>query len=298
MFSLISLFAFPDPNEFRKRRVYQIVIDRFASSNPGLCDTAKKLEQYCGGDLRGIISQLDYIKNLGYNAIALSSTLLQVNSSEAYHGFWPADFYHINPHFGTSQDLNDLITSAHDLDMWVISDVQYNSVGLCESPDDFSCIKTFPLPEYYHKNCQDDVEKCRNKGLPDLDQSHQFVKAELLNWSQWFQKEFDFDGFRITAVDLVQYSFWQELKKITPWLTIGEVYYNFDNSKYLQNGDFSTVFNQELESGLITVFDHKYSMMWLSMSFKNQVEEFGPKLADMGVFIDNDRSQSAILRCS
>ena len=147
------LFAYPAAKEFRKRRFYQVLTDRFATSNQKAC---KNLRHYCGGDYKGMISKLDYIKDLGYNGIWISPTVAQAeNNNGAYHGYWFSDFYASNPRFGTDQDLKNLVKEAHKRDIYVISDVVYNHVGGCSGGrNDFSCIKTFPKAEYYHDDCE------------------------------------------------------------------------------------------------------------------------------------------------
>lgn len=55
------------------RSVYQVVIDRFArsdNSTTASCDAA--LGEYCGGSLQGIINKLDYIQELGFDAVWIS----------------------------------------------------------------------------------------------------------------------------------------------------------------------------------------------------------------------------------
>lgn len=56
------------PDYWRSRSIYQIMTDRFATSDNSTpyCDTAQK--QYCGGTWRGIINRLDYIKNMSFTA--------------------------------------------------------------------------------------------------------------------------------------------------------------------------------------------------------------------------------------
>lgn len=73
--------------------------DRFASVSPKPCID---LFRYCGGTYAAVIQKLDYIKNLGYNAIWISPTVRQTEDSDkSYHGYWYADFYDSNPWFGS-----------------------------------------------------------------------------------------------------------------------------------------------------------------------------------------------------
>ncbi len=40
-----------------------------------------------------------------------------------YHGYWAKNIYEIEPHWGSRQDLHDLIAAAHERDIWIMVDV-------------------------------------------------------------------------------------------------------------------------------------------------------------------------------
>lgn len=127
--------------EWREEFIYFVVVDRFhddAVRTPIL--TAERSagiqvpDTFYGGTLRGITSHLDYIAGLGCTAIWLSPVF--ENNTDAYHGYDIANYLAIDPHFGTTQDLIDLIDAAHhyqrDGQPWpmrVILDVVINHSG-------------------------------------------------------------------------------------------------------------------------------------------------------------------------
>ncbi|MDQ1245878.1 MAG: alpha-glucosidase [Actinomycetota bacterium] len=84
---------------WRDAVVYQIYPRSFADSN---ADGV--------GDLRGIIDHLDYVADLGVDAIWLSPVMV---SPQADHGYDVADYRDIDPIFGTLADMDDLITACH-----------------------------------------------------------------------------------------------------------------------------------------------------------------------------------------
>lgn len=102
--------------------IYQILIDRFAGY-----DDSKDWRQpdFMGGNLRGIIDQLDYIRDLGVNTIWLSPFY----ASEGYHGYWITDFMSVEPRFGTEADLKELIDKAHEHGLKVIGEMVPNHVS-------------------------------------------------------------------------------------------------------------------------------------------------------------------------
>ena len=87
---------------------------------------------YNGGDLEGLLSQLDYIQGLGTDSIWLTPSFknkavqLEDGPSAGYHGYWITDFTRIDPHLGTNDDLAALIDAAHDRGMKVYFDIITN----------------------------------------------------------------------------------------------------------------------------------------------------------------------------
>ena len=81
---------------------------------------------------------------------------------------------------------------------------------------DFSNINPLNKPEYYHDKCDIDfsnqwtVENCWLSGLPDLDQSNDYVRTYLKSWIKETVQRFDFDGIRIDTIPHVPKPFWTE----------------------------------------------------------------------------------------
>ena len=75
------------------------------------------------GDLRGVISKLDYLKDLGIDIIWLSPIY---KSPLADQGYDIADYYAIDPRFGTMEDMDRLIAEAKKRDMYILMDLVVN----------------------------------------------------------------------------------------------------------------------------------------------------------------------------
>jgi alpha-glucosidase len=92
--------------------IYQIYPRSFADSNgDGI------------GDLRGIIERLDYIASLGVNTIWLSPMFI---SPQQDFGYDIADYYHVNPEYGTDEEMRELIRTAHGKGLKVVLDLVMN----------------------------------------------------------------------------------------------------------------------------------------------------------------------------
>lgn len=88
---------------------------------------------YHGGDLKGLISRLDYIEKLGATAIWLAPVFKnkpvqtsKTSQSSGYHGYWITDFTTIDPHFGSEKDFRDFVNAAHMRGMKVYMDIITN----------------------------------------------------------------------------------------------------------------------------------------------------------------------------
>lgn len=126
--ALFSAVKTGDANGWKKRAVYQLVTDRFAkgSGDKSNCNLAAQ-PYYCGGDFDGIVKNLQYIKNLGFDAIWISPVV--DNTDNGFHGYWARNWNKINDHFGGEDGLKRFIKAAHDMDIWVMVDVVANHVG-------------------------------------------------------------------------------------------------------------------------------------------------------------------------
>jgi len=88
---------------------------------------------YHGGDLRGLISRLDYIQALGATAIWLGPIYKNRavqgapgHESAGYHGYWITDFTAVDPHFGTEADMHALMAAVHARGMKLYLDIIVN----------------------------------------------------------------------------------------------------------------------------------------------------------------------------
>ena len=102
-------------NWFDHIRIYHLLIDRF---NGGWQVPPKSENLFCGGNLQGVIDKLDYIQDLGFNAVMLSPIFKSAN----YHGYHTLNFEDVDPHLGTWEDYQRLLDKAHDMGMKIICD--------------------------------------------------------------------------------------------------------------------------------------------------------------------------------
>lgn len=102
--------------------IYYITVDRFNNSdfNIDFDVDANDPDRYHGGDFQGIIDRMDYIKDMGFTAIGLSSIF--DNEDDGYHGYWIKDYFNTEEHFGSIEKFRELVQQAHNRDLKVLID--------------------------------------------------------------------------------------------------------------------------------------------------------------------------------
>ena len=243
---LLSAIYCKSKEEWKSRSIYQLLTDRFArSSDTGYCNYS----QYCGGNYRGLINKLDYIKGMGFDAIWISPII--ENTEGSYHGYHFTNLYNLNYHFGSEDDFKELVKTCHSKDIWVMVDVVANHAGPVGT--DFGRINPFNRAEHYHDWCeinnwrnQWEVENCRLCGLPDLKQENDWVTQKLLEWIHDLVQKYNLDGIRIDTIMEVPKWFWDKFRASAGVFQIGEA---FDgNAGYVADyqNHLDSVFNYPL----------------------------------------------------
>ncbi|HMI85062.1 MAG TPA: alpha-amylase family glycosyl hydrolase [Polyangiaceae bacterium] len=140
---------FPSPVDWQDEVLYFIFVDRFSDGTEHerpLLDRQRiggargdgwnwaewaesGANRWQGGNLRGVISKVDYLERLGVTTLWLSPVFKQRCHENSYHGYAIQDFLDIDPHFGERADLVQLVRAAHDRGMRVLLDVVFQHSG-------------------------------------------------------------------------------------------------------------------------------------------------------------------------
>lgn len=161
------------------------------------------------GDLDGITSELDYIRDMGYTGI----WLMPICDSPSYHGYDVKNYYEVNSKYGTLEDFEELTAAAHEKGIKVITDLVVNHTassnpwfvnavnsrngvaGADAKYRDWYNFSTEPKTGY-HKNNKVYYEGRFDSGMPDLNLDNEDVRAEIDNIIKfWLEK--GADGFRL-----------------------------------------------------------------------------------------------------
>jgi glycosidase len=228
--------------------IYLIMPDRFAngnSNNDSSENTVEKSDRDLpggrhGGDIEGIIKNLDYISSLGATAIWSTPLCEDNDKAFSYHTYAQSDVYKIDPRYGTNEDYVSLASEMHKKDLKLVMDYVTNHWGI-----EHWMMKDLPTNDWIHQfenytqtnhkrstisdiNASEiDKQICLDgwfvPTMPDLNQSNPLVLNYLKQNAIWWIEYADLDGFR---VDTYNYS---DPEGIAAWTkSITDEYPNFN----------------------------------------------------------------------
>ncbi|KAF8424280.1 glycoside hydrolase superfamily [Tirmania nivea] len=215
-----------DSEAWKTRSIYFVLTDRFAKTNTTDTVACGNLGNYCGGTWKGMEQKLDYIKNLGFDAIWI--TPIVENTDGGYHGYWAKNIYNLNSNYGSADDLKSLINTAHAKGMYVMVDIVANHMGR----DTYEHFTPFNNASYFHDYCvisnyndQDNVEYCRiTSDLPDIKTQDSGVRSAFQNWIKNLVGTYSIDGLRLDTVKHVEKDFWPGFTNAAGVFSVGEVF--------------------------------------------------------------------------
>jgi glycosidase len=145
-----------------------------------------------GGDLAGIQAHLDYLDHLGITSVWMTPIFRNrpVQSFEegkpvrtGYHGYWILDFTEVDPHFGTKEELKELIAEANQRGIGIILDIVVNHTADVIEPRDGASGYQYKFSKPYldaNGNPFDDRDFIDHADFPKLFDTAGFPAAPLI----------------------------------------------------------------------------------------------------------------------
>ncbi len=203
--------------------VYLIMPDRFSNGDvsndkiAGLRDQSLNRDSVYhrhGGDFKGIINHLDYLKNLGVTTLWMTPVIENDMPNRTEHGYAFTNHYNIEKRLGGAKMYKELSDALHQRGMKLIQDAVYNHVGsyhvtfLNQPTKDWyhqwpkftqTSYKDQPLYDPYGSKADATLtsDGWFVREMPDLNQSNPFVAKYLIQHALWSVEEFGVDGWRI-----------------------------------------------------------------------------------------------------
>lgn len=269
--------------------IYSLMIDRFYDGNSQnslkvVHDSLSDKANYMGGDLEGVLKKLNegYFEKLGINVLWISPVYDNPNEAykeypaphryySGYHGYWPVSSNTVDEHFGTLENLKEIVSAAHKKGIKVLLDFVSNHVhiehpyfkehrnwfGQLELPDGRLNLRfwdEFRLTTWFEPY------------LPSFDYLGSNEALETMtDVAVWWLNETGADGYRHDAVKHVPNEFWRRLnekirtevasKRQIPVYQIGETFGSYELiSSYVNNGQLNSQFNFNLYDVALSTF--------------------------------------------
>jgi glycosidase len=202
--------------------IYLLMPDRFANGDPSNDATNNTTEKpnrshdsgRHGGDIAGIVKNLDYIKNLGATALWCTPLCEDNDARGSYHGYAQSDVYKIDPRYGTNDDYLKLSGELHKRGMKLIMDYVTNHWGaehwMVKDLPAYDFLHQFPgyaqtnyrMTTQFDPNASaTDAKMCMEgwfvRSMPDLNQSNELMLTYLIQNAIWWIEYANLDGFRV-----------------------------------------------------------------------------------------------------
>ena len=202
--------------------MYLITPDRYVNGDPENDDIAYMYERpnrddnrgLHGGDIQGIINQLDYIEEMGFTTIWLNPVLENNMKRSSYHGYSTTDYYKIDPRFGTNELFLELSQKAKKRGIKFVMDIIPNHCGsehwFFKDPPMEDWINNqsgFKQTSHRRETIQDihasEIDKKDHidgwfvETMPDLNQKNQKMSTYLIQNTLWWIEYAELSGIRV-----------------------------------------------------------------------------------------------------
>ncbi len=246
--------------------------------------------------LKSLYEWLPHIKEIGCNAIYIGPLFESVG-----HGYETTDYKKVDSRLGTNKDLKDFVSKCHKEGIRVVLDGVFNHTGR-----DFFAFKDIKqnrensqYKDWYcdvnfsGNNSYNDGFSYKNWGgydlLVKLNQKNPSVKEYICDVIRFWAEEFDIDGIRLDAADVMDFEYMQAMRNVANevkpdfWL-MGEVIHG-DYSRWVNENTLHSVTNYVLHKGLYSAHnDRNYFEVAHTIKYVN--EKLRSK-TNLYTFVDN-----------
>ncbi|MGL5285575.1 MAG: maltodextrin glucosidase [Aeromonas sp.] len=213
---------------------YQIFPDRFCNGDPALDVRSNEYDyrgqpvvqkawgepvgsaedgssacEFYGGDLPGIDQKLHYLQSLGVTALYLNP----IFASPSNHKYDTQDYYRVDPHFGSNEQLAQLTRNLHQRGMRIILDAVINHTSAehpwFSSPEGANVSQSSPWRSFYTFDAQGDYVSWKGvRSLPKLNFASEQVqdvvyRADNAILRHWMRAPYQIDGWRFDVIHML-----------------------------------------------------------------------------------------------
>ncbi len=206
--------------------IYNIFPDSFATSKDFISKKSITLNHNGvsvsgrnGGTIKGITENVEYLQNLGVNAIYINP----IFAAGEYHKYDLVDYFSIDPCFGTNEDFKELVNVYHDHGIKVIIDGVFNHCGwnffafndVVENGEnskykDWFYDLTFPVVKPDNsKDIPGYACFAYERKMPKLNLANPEARDYFVRVGKYWIEEFGIDGWRLDVANEINDGFWR-----------------------------------------------------------------------------------------
>ena len=286
------------PDWVHEAVVYNIFPDSFADGKRRISGTGKA-ETYNGfpsvtnhgGTLRGILENLDHMREMGFNCLYLNP----IFAAGAYHKYDILDYLHVDPCFGTDADFKDLVRSAHENGIQVIVDGVFNHVSWqhFSFQDVLKNGKASPYYDWFYDLPEPLTLPGENEApaytcfsyvanMPKTNTACPALREYFCEVGRHWIREYAVDGWRLDVANEVDDGFLRAFRQAVKQekrdaVIIGEIWENAEH--YMtgsmvdgaMNYDFRRFCTQYFAEGILTAKEFDLRLSSLLMRYKKQM---------------------------
>ena len=211
--------------------------------------------------LRELRPWIDHIRALGCSALYIGPLFESVG-----HGYETTDYRRLDSRLGTNEDLRDFVSACHESGIRVVLDAVFNHTGrdffafrdIREKREGSSCRDWYCNVNFWGNNSYNDGFSYDTWGgydlLAKLNQRNPAVRDYLLETVRFWVREFDIDGLRLDAADVLDFDFMRALRSLADtvkpefWL-MGEVIHG-EYSRWVNGQTLHSVTDYALHKAL------------------------------------------------
>ena len=213
-------------NWAREAVLYQVFVDRFYRGDERADKGYVNLEwgerpnpkSFAGGDLEGIRKKLDYLQEMGFNALYLTP----IFASRSNHKYDTRDYFRVDDMFGGERALEALAKDVHSRGMRIILDAVWNHCSR-ENALFADVMEKGKASDYYDwfliEGDKPDAERGNYEHfagctyMPKFNTSNRAVQEYLIGVSEHWMGRYGIDGWRLDVADEVSDTFWRRFRE-------------------------------------------------------------------------------------
>ena len=220
--------------------------------------------------LNTLIPFIPHIREMGFNALYIGPLFESVG-----HGYETTDYKKLDTRLGTNEDLTNFVKECHSQGIRVVLDGVFNHTGrdffafkdIREKMEDSEYRDWYCNVNFYGNNEYNDGFSYDNWGgynlLAKLNQHNQSVREYICSVIRFWVSEFDIDGIRLDAADVMDFGYMQMMRQVASevkldfWL-MGEVIHG-DYIRWVNGETLHSVTNYHLHKAMYSGHnDHNY----------------------------------------